>query len=94
MIGWQEGATMYVTAKTPREHCRLEQTDDNQWRAYHTGQGMVIDAPEQQWSDERTALHALHEAKWVLVAITTPPGKSMPDRVYARYLPEEMATKA
>jgi hypothetical protein len=55
---------------------------------------MVIDAPEQQWSDERTALHALHEAKWVLVAITTPPGKSMPDRVYARYLPEETATKA
>ncbi|MCE7979720.1 MAG: hypothetical protein DYG89_00895 [Caldilinea sp. CFX5] len=68
--------------------------DDNQWRAYHTGQGVVIDAPEQRWDEERAALRALHEAKWVLVAITTPPDKAMPDRVYARYLPETMDAKA
>lgn len=84
---------MYVTAKTPREFCRLEQINDNQWRAYHTSQGVVIDTAEQQWTEERTALHALTQAGWDLVAIT-PPGKSMPGRVYVRYLPEETATKA
>lgn len=83
---------MYVSAKTPREFCRLEQTDDNQWRAYHTGQGVVIETQEQAWADEWAALRALRTAAWVLVAITTPPGKRTPDRVYARYLPEAAKT--
>lgn len=86
--------SMYITAKTPREYCRLEQLDDKRWRAYHLAQGKVIDTPEQIWDDNWTAIGELQAAGWTLIALTTPPGKTMPNHVYIRYLPEEPESRA